>query len=100
MPPSKRRSLAICSRGITKKDLSSGRDNCCFRLTLARSRRRSTRPGGQLALAQAQRVQDEAQLATAEANELQSRLNVEKYAPLAKERAASQQDLDNADQTN
>lgn len=55
---------------------------------------------GQLALAQAQLVQDEAQLATAEANELQSRLNVEKYAPLAKERAASQQDLDNAIQTN
>ena len=55
---------------------------------------------GQLALAQAQLVQDEAQLATAEANELQSRLNVEKYAPLAKEQAASQQDLDNANQTN
>jgi membrane fusion protein (multidrug efflux system) len=55
---------------------------------------------GQLALAQAQLVQNEAQLATAEANELQSRLNVEKYAPLAKEQAASQQDLDNANQTN
>src|SRR6266446_6433243 len=55
---------------------------------------------GQLALAEAQLVQDEAQLATAEANELQSRLNVEKYAPLAKERAASQQDLDNSIQTN
>lgn len=55
---------------------------------------------GQLALAQAQLVQDEAQLATAEATELQSRLNVEKYAPLAKEQAASQQDLDNANQTN
>src|SRR5207249_8442635 len=51
---------------------------------------------GQLAQAEAQLVQDEAQLATAEANELQSRLNVEKYAPLAKERAASQQDLDNS----
>jgi RND family efflux transporter MFP subunit len=55
---------------------------------------------GQLALAEAQLAQDEAQLATAEANELQSRLNVEKYAPLAKERAASQQDLDNSIQTN
>jgi RND family efflux transporter MFP subunit len=55
---------------------------------------------GQLALAQAQLVQDEAQLAAAEANELYSRLNVEKYAPLAKEQAASQQDLDNATQTN
>src|SRR5215467_13372936 len=55
---------------------------------------------GQLALAQAQLVQYEAQLATVEATELQSRLNVEKYAPLAKEQAASQQDLDNANQTN
>src|ERR1700739_1531187 len=55
---------------------------------------------GQFALAQAQLAQHEAQLGTAEANELQSRLNVEKYAPLAKEQAASQQDLDNANQTN
>lgn len=55
---------------------------------------------GQLALAEAQLVQYEAQLVAAEANELQSRLNVEKYAPLAKDQAASQQDLDNANQTN
>jgi membrane fusion protein (multidrug efflux system) len=50
--------------------------------------------------ANAQLAQARAQLLTAEANEMQSRLNVEKYAPLAKEQAASQQDLDNATNTN
>ena len=55
---------------------------------------------GQLALAQAQLIQDKAQLATAEANQIKSQLNVDKYEPLAKAEAASQQDLDNAVQTN
>jgi RND family efflux transporter MFP subunit len=50
--------------------------------------------------AKAQLAQARAQLLNAEANELQSRLNVEKYAPLAKEQAASQQDLDNSTNTN
>ncbi len=50
--------------------------------------------------AKAQLAQARAQLLTAEANEMQSRLNVEKYAPLAKEQAASQQDLDKATKTN
>ena len=55
---------------------------------------------GQLDQAQAQLIQDEAQLATAEANQLKSQLDFEKYAPLAKVDAVSQQDLDNANQTN
>jgi membrane fusion protein (multidrug efflux system) len=55
---------------------------------------------GQLDQAQAQLIQDEAQLATAEANQLKSQLDFEKYAPLAKVDAISQQDLDNANQTN
>ena len=55
---------------------------------------------GQLDQAQAQLIQDEAQLATAEANQLKSQLDVEKYAPLAKVDAVSQQDFDNANQTN
>ena len=55
---------------------------------------------GQLEQSQAQLIQDEAQLATAEANQLKSQLDVEKYAPLAKVDAVSQQDLDNANQTN
>lgn len=55
---------------------------------------------GQLAQASAQLVQSQAQLATAEANQLKSQLDVDKYTPLAKALAASQQDLDNAVQTN
>jgi RND family efflux transporter MFP subunit len=55
---------------------------------------------GQLAQAEAQVAQDEAQLATAQANQLKSQLDVEKYAPLAKAEAVSQQDLDDAVQTN
>jgi RND family efflux transporter MFP subunit len=55
---------------------------------------------GQLAQAQAQLVQAQAQLAISEANQLKSRLDVEKYEPLAKVDAVSQQDFDNATQTN
>jgi RND family efflux transporter MFP subunit len=55
---------------------------------------------GQLAQAQAQLVQDQAQLAMAEANQLKSQLDVEKYEPLAKVDAVSKQDFDNATQTN
>ena len=55
---------------------------------------------GQLAQAQAQLIQNQAQLATAEANQLKSQLDVEKYDPLAKVDAVSKQDFDNATQTN
>jgi membrane fusion protein (multidrug efflux system) len=55
---------------------------------------------GQLAQAEAQLVQDEAQLGSAEANQHKSQLDVEKYAPLAEAEAISQQDFDNAKQTN
>src|SRR5712664_3365716 len=50
--------------------------------------------------AKAQLMQAQAQLANAEANQLQAQLNVNKYTPLAEEQAASQQDRDNAVQTN
>jgi RND family efflux transporter MFP subunit len=50
--------------------------------------------------AKAQLVQAQAQLANAEATQMQAQLNVNKYTPLALEQAASQQDLDNAVQTN
>jgi membrane fusion protein (multidrug efflux system) len=50
--------------------------------------------------AKAQLIQAQAQLANAEATQLQAQLNVNKYTPLAEEQAASQQDLDNAVQTN
>ena len=49
--------------------------------------------------AEAQLMQAQAQLANAEATQLQAELNVNKYAPLAAEQAATRQDLDNAVQT-
>jgi membrane fusion protein (multidrug efflux system) len=55
---------------------------------------------GQLAQAEALLVQDQAQLATAEANQLKSQLDVEKYGPLARADAVSKQDFDDANQTN
>ena len=44
--------------------------------------------------------QAQAQLAAAQANEVKTQLDVNKYAPLAAKRAVTQQDLDNAVQTN
>jgi len=50
--------------------------------------------------AEGQLAQARAQLATAEAVQGRTQLDVEKYAPLAKQQAASQQDLDNSVQNN
>src|SRR5260370_4821238 len=50
--------------------------------------------------AEGQLAQATAQLANAEAIQVRTQLDVERYAPLAKEQAASQQDLDNATQNN
>src|SRR5882757_9208317 len=50
--------------------------------------------------AEGQLAQATAQLANAEAVLIRNQLDVERYTPLAKEQAASQQDLDNATQNN
>jgi membrane fusion protein (multidrug efflux system) len=50
--------------------------------------------------AKAQLDQARAQLVNAQANQRKSQLDVDRYTPLAKEQAATQQDLDNAVQTN
>src|SRR5437016_1776349 len=55
---------------------------------------------GQLAQANAQLAQAKAQLATAEANQGRTQLDVDRYVPLAKQQAITQQDLDNATQNN
>ncbi len=55
---------------------------------------------GQLAQARAQLTQARAQLTSSEANQHRTQLDVEKYTPLAKEQAVTQQDLDNATQNN
>ncbi len=55
---------------------------------------------GQLAQARAQLAQAEAQVAVAEANQRRTQLDVDRYTPLAQQKAITQQDLDNATQNN
>jgi RND family efflux transporter MFP subunit len=55
---------------------------------------------GQLAQARAQYQQSQAQLASAEANQRKAQFDENRYIPLAKEHAVTQQDLDNAVQSN
>jgi RND family efflux transporter MFP subunit len=55
---------------------------------------------GQLAQSHAQYQQSEAQLASAEANQRKAQFDEDRYTPLAKEHAVTQQDLDNAVQNN
>src|SRR5580692_9693908 len=55
---------------------------------------------GQVAQAHAQYQQSEAQLASAEANQRKAQFDEDRYTPLAKEHAVTQQDLDNAVQNN
>jgi membrane fusion protein (multidrug efflux system) len=54
----------------------------------------------QLEQARAQHAQAEAQVAVAEANQRRVQLDVDRYTPLAKQEAITQQDLDNAAQNN
>jgi RND family efflux transporter MFP subunit len=54
----------------------------------------------QTAQAQAGLLQAEAQLATAEANQRKAQMDEDKYVPLAAQQAITQQDVDNARQTN
>jgi RND family efflux transporter MFP subunit len=55
---------------------------------------------GQLSQAKAQLAQAEAQLAQSVADQGRTQLDVDKYTPLAKQQAITQQDLDNAVQNN
>jgi len=54
----------------------------------------------QVAQANSQLLQSQAQLAQAQANQVKTQLDVNKYAPLAEQKAVTQQDLDNAVQAN
>jgi RND family efflux transporter MFP subunit len=55
---------------------------------------------GQVAQAKAQLVDAQARLVSAEANQGRTQLDVDRYIPLAKQQAITQQDLDNARQNN
>ena len=54
----------------------------------------------QLAQAEGQQLQSQAQVAQAEANQGKTQLDVDRYIPLAKAKAITDQELDNAVQTN
>ena len=54
----------------------------------------------QVAQANSQLLQAQAQLAQAQANQVKTQLDVNKYAPLAEQKAVTQQDYDNAVQAN
>ena len=55
---------------------------------------------GQLSQARAQLAESEAQVSVAAANQRRVQLDVERYTPLAREQAITQQDMDNATQNN
>ena len=71
-----------------------------FQATVDQAQGQLAQAGGQLAQAKAQLVQAEAQVAVAEANQRRTQLDVDRYIPLAKQQAITQQDLDNATQNN
>jgi RND family efflux transporter MFP subunit len=71
-----------------------------FQATVDQAKGQLAQANGQLAQAKAQFLQSEAQLAVAQANQGRTQLDVDRYVPLAKQQAITQQDLDNATQNN
>ena len=71
-----------------------------FEAALDQAKGQVAQANGQVAQAKAQLVQAEAQLAVAEANQGRTQLDVDRYVPLAKQQAITQQELDNATQNN
>jgi RND family efflux transporter MFP subunit len=71
-----------------------------FQATLDQAEGQLAQANGQLAQAKAQQTQAEAQLTVAEANQGRTQLDVDRYIPLARQQAITQQDLDNATQNN
>jgi membrane fusion protein, multidrug efflux system len=71
-----------------------------FQALVGQSEGQLAQANGQLAQAQAQLTQAEAQLAVMEANQVRTQLDVDRYAPLARQQAITQQDMDNATQNN
>ena len=71
-----------------------------FQAVLDQAKGQLAQANGQVAQAKAQLTQTEAQLAVAEANQGRTQLDVDRYVPLMKQQAITQQDLDNATQNN
>jgi membrane fusion protein (multidrug efflux system) len=71
-----------------------------FQATLDQAKGDLARAQAQLAQANSQHSQTQAQLTQAEANQGKTQLDVDRYAPLAKEKAITDQEMDNANQAN
>ena len=71
-----------------------------FQGQLAQAISQVTQAEAQVAQANSQLLQSQAQLAQAQANQVKAQLDVNKYAPLAEQKAVTQQDYDNAVQAN
>ena len=71
-----------------------------FQAAMDQAQGQFSQANGQLAQAKAQLSQAQAQLLQAQANQRRTQLDVDRYIPLAKQQAISQQDLDNATQNN
>jgi len=85
---------------VTKGQLLFEIDPRPFQAAVDQAEGQLAQAGGQLAQAKAQLVQAEAQVAVATANQKRTQLDEDRYIPLAKEQAITQQDLDNATQNN
>src|SRR2546425_3697844 len=71
-----------------------------FQAAVDQAQGQLSQANGQLGQAKAQLVQAQAQLLQAQANQRRTQLDVDRYIPLAKQQAITQQDLDNATQNN
>src|SRR5262245_8235837 len=71
-----------------------------FQAALDQARGDLARAQAQLAQADSQLLQSQAQLAQSEANQVKSQLDVDRYTPLAKAKAVTDQEMDNAVQGN
>src|SRR5215475_4673832 len=85
---------------VNKVQLLFEIDSRPFQAALDQTQGQFSQANGQLAQAKAQLSQAQAQLLQAQANQRRTQLDVERYTPLAKQQAVSQQDLDNATQNN
>jgi RND family efflux transporter MFP subunit len=71
-----------------------------FQAVLDQAKGQLAQATGQLAQAKAQLALAGAQVSVAEANQVRTQLDVDRYIPLMKQQAITQQDLDNATQNN
>jgi RND family efflux transporter MFP subunit len=85
---------------VTKGQLLFEIDPRPFQATLDQALGQLAQANGQLSQAQAQLAQAQAQVLVAQANQTKAQLDEDRYIPLARQQAITQQDLDNATQTN